>query len=134
MEPHQDVVDDAHILEQTDILEGAGDAHAAELGGGFPGGADPVQEDVAPGGLVDVGEQVEDRGLSRAVGTDEAGDLRPPDGDLKFVDGGEAAEVDAQVVGLQHRGLVQVPLRDEALGTQGVQLFTHEPCPPFSGI
>ena len=83
------------VVEQPDVLEGAGDAHAVDLGGVFAVGVDAVQQDGAPGGLIDLGEQVEHRGLARAVGADEAGDLGAAHGDIELVDSGEAAEVDA---------------------------------------
>ena len=65
--------------------------------------------------------QIEDGGLAGTVGADEAGNLRAADGQVKVIHGGEAAEVDAQVPGFQHRGLAQVPLRDVGIGRHGDQ-------------
>ena len=50
------------------------------------------------GGLIDLGEQVEDRGLARAVRADETGDLRAADGHVEVVDRLESAEGDAESV------------------------------------
>ena len=48
--------------------------------------------------------------LPAPLGADQAGDLGAADGHVELVDGGEAAEVDAQVLGLQDGALVHVPL------------------------
>ena len=120
------VVLHAKIPKQPDVLEGAGHAQHVHLGGGHAMGVDAVDHDGAPGGLVDLGQQVEDGGLAGTVGADEAGNLRAADGQVKVIHGGETAEVDAQVPGFQHRGLAQVPLRDIGIaghGNQGTVVF-----------
>ena len=57
-----------------------------------------VQEDGTVGGLVDLGEQVKHGGFSRAVGADEAGDLRAADGEVKVVHGFQATELNARLM------------------------------------
>ena len=42
--------DDAQFLEQADVLEGTGHAHAVDLIGLFAGGGHPIDEDGAAGG------------------------------------------------------------------------------------
>ena len=52
----------------------------------------PIQQDGAVSGLIHLGQQVEHRGLARAVGADETGDLRPADGEVEVIHGLQAAE------------------------------------------
>ena len=86
------------------------------LSGGHAGGVQAVQQDGAASGLIHLGQQVEHGGLARAVGADETGDLGAADGQVEVIHGGQAAEVDAQVAGLQNGALVNVPLRDLCRG------------------
>ena len=110
---HEHVLLDRHLGEEADVLERARDAHAVDLGHGLAGRVVAVDEDGAARGRVDVGEQVEDRGLAGSVGADQARDLGPAHGDVEVVDGSEASEVDAQVLGLQHRDGAEVALGNE---------------------
>ena len=121
MQAHLDVVDDAQVLEQPDVLEGAGHPHPVDLVGLFAGGGHAVQQDGAPAGLVDVGQQVKDGGLARAVGADQAGDLVAADHQVEVVHCGQAAKVDAQAPDVQHRALVHVPLGQKAARGDAVQ-------------
>ena len=105
-----DIVLHAQVVKQADVLEGAGDARLVDLHCVHVVGVHSVQQNGASGGLVHLGQQVEHCGLARAVGTDQAGDLSAADGHVELVDGGEAAEVDAQVLGLQDGALVHIPL------------------------
>ena len=128
------VVLHAQVGEEADILEGTGNAHSIDLHGGLAGGVVAVQKDGAPGGLINLGKQIEDSGLTGAVGADEAGDLCTADGHVEVVDGGEAAKVNAQMAGLQDGGFIHIPLGDLVGAWHGHQLgglslgFTHGPC------
>ena len=126
------VVLHAHGVEQADVLEGPGDAGLVHLHGVHAMGVLSVQEDGTVGGLVDLGEQVKHGGFSRAVGADEAGDLRAADGEVKVVHGFQATELNAQVDALQDGAFVNVPFRDHALGRDGNQFRSHVRRPPFS--
>ena len=121
VQAYLDVVDDGQVLEQADVLEGAGHAHPVDLVGLFAGGGHAVQQDGAPAGLVDVGQQVKDGGLARAVGADQAGDLVAADHQVEVVHRGQAAKVDAQAPDVQHRALVHVPLGQKAARGDAVQ-------------
>ena len=88
------------VVEQPDILEGAGDAHSVDLGGGLTRGVQPVQQDSAPGGLIDLGEQVKHCGLACAVWPDKSSDLRAANGQVEVVHRLQAAEIDAQMAAL----------------------------------
>ena len=90
---HLHVIQRCHIGEQPDILEGTGDAQAVDLVGGHSLDVDAVDQHATPGGLVHTGKQVENGGLARAVGADEAGDLSGANRNVEAVHGGEAAEV-----------------------------------------
>ena len=91
---------------------------------------------MVPGGLIDLGQQVEDGGFAGAVGADEAGDLRPADGEVEVIHRPQAAEVDAQVAALQNGGFVDVPLRNDGMAGNRDHLalfkfLTHRGLPPF---
>ena len=120
VETHLDVVDDGQVLEQADILERTGHAHPVDLIGLFTGGGHPIDEDGASGGLVDVGQQVEDGGLTGAVGADEAGDLVAADHQVEAVHGGQAAEVDAQFTDVEDGLFILVAVGQEAAGRDAV--------------
>ena len=140
VEAHLHVVLHRQVAEEADVLEGAGHAHVADLGGALPRRVPAVDHHGAPGGLVDPGEQVEHRGLPRAVGADEARDLRAADGHVEVVHRREAPEVDPQVAALQNRALVNIPLGDDVgagnrhqlgLGIAAVGLLAHLTAPSF---
>ena len=112
-EPDEYVLLDRHLVEEADVLEGAGDAHLVDLHHAEARRVVAVDQDGATRGCVDVGQQVEDGGLAGAVGPDEARDLRAAHGDVEVVDGSQAAEVDAKVLGLQDGDGAQIALGDE---------------------
>ena len=124
-ETHEDVLLDRHLVEETDVLERARDAHLVDFDDALARGVVPVEENRPPRRTVDVGEQVEDRGLARAVGADETGDLGAAHGDVEVVDRREATEVDAEVVRLEDGLLAEV-----ALGNQVGRLHLDEDGPP----
>ena len=129
------VVLHAQIAEQADVLKRAGDAHAVDLHGGLAGGIHAVQQDGAPGGLVYLGQQIEYRGLARAVGTDESRDLGAPNGQVEIVHRPQAAEVDAQMAAFQDGRFVDIPFGDDGVAGHGhhlglVKFLSHQRWPP----
>ena len=104
------VVLHGEVVEQTDVLEGTGDARLVHLDGIHVVGVHAVQQNGAPGGLVHLGEQVKDSGLARAVGADETGNLGAADGHVEVLHGGQAAKVDAQVAALQNGAFINITL------------------------
>ena len=120
MQAYLDVVDDAQFLEQTDVLEGTGHTHAVDLIGLFARRRHAVDQDGAPGGLVNVGEQVEHGGLTGTVGADQTGDLVAADHQVEAVHGGQAAEVDAQFTDVEDRLFILVAVGQEAAGRDAV--------------
>ena len=140
VEAHLHVLLHRQVAEEPDVLEGPGHAHVVELDGGLARRVPAVHHDGAPGGLVDLGQEVEHGGLPRAVGPDEPRDLRAADGHVEVVHRREPAEVDAQVAALQDGPLVHVPLGDDVgagdrhqlgLGIAAFLLLAHLAAPPF---
>ena len=113
---HLHIVQRGHVGKQADILEGTGNAQTVDLVGGHSLDIDAVNQHGAPGGLVHAGEQVENGGLARAVGADQAGNLGRANGDIEAVHGGQAAEVNAEVAHIQHGLLVLVLLPEQVHG------------------
>ena len=105
---HFYIVQDGHVGEQTNILEGTGNAQLRHLMGGHPLGVDAVNQHRAAGGLIHAGKQVEDGGLACAVGANQAADFCGTQGDVEAVHSGQAAKVDAQVAHIQHQGLAGI--------------------------
>ena len=119
---HHQVFRHRQVVEQADVLERPGDARPVHLRRGHAVGVLAVQQDGARRGLIHLGQQVEHRGLAGAVGSDEPGDLRAADGQVKVFHGLQAAEGHAQPHALQHRGFVDVPLRQQHGGGTLYQL------------
>ena len=109
------VIFHTQLVKEADVLEGAGDSRTVDLDRVHAVGILAINEDGAPGGLVHLGQQVKDRGLARAVGTDESGDLGPSHREIEVIDGGQSAEINAQVAALQDGGLIDVPLRHDGV-------------------
>ncbi len=99
----EDVLQDGHVGEESDVLEGAGDAGLGdEVGLGGQDGA--LVADLAFGGDVEAGEAVEEGGLAGAVGADETDDLAAVDGEVDVADGGESAESHGDAAGVEDGG------------------------------
>ena len=96
-----DVVEDAHRAEEPDVLEGAGHAAFGEHVRFHAGGGFSVEGDLAFGRLIDAGDHVEDGGLARAVGADEADQLALADFQAHVADRRQAAEADGDIFEFQ---------------------------------
>ena len=59
---------------------------------------------VALGGTIDTGEDVEDGGFAGAVGADEADEFAGEELEIEGIDGFKAAELHGDVLGDQERG------------------------------
>src|SRR5512143_3663728 len=95
---HQ-VVEDGHVVEEGDVLEGPGDAQVGHLVRLHSGDLAILEVDRAALRLVDARDAVEDRGLPGAVGADDRVDapllhvdrdpvdrFHPPEGEVDVVD------------------------------------------------
>ena len=133
VQPHLHIVLHAQPLEQADVLERAGDAHAVDLVGGLALGIHAVEQDHAARRLVHVGDEIEHGRLAGAVRADEPGDLRAADDKRKVLHRMQAAKVDAEMVDVEDRDLVDVARRHHAPARNGNQII-HYASPAFSAL
>ena len=98
-----DVLQHRQPAEQPIDLEGAGDAELDALGLRDRGDVAAVEQHAAGRRRQHAGEQIDERGLAGAVGTDQrvAGAALEPEVDVAR--GGERAEIFAQAAGLEQR-------------------------------
>lgn len=99
-----DVFQHRHFLEQANILEGTGDARVDDLMSLLPVHPLTVQVERALRGLIHAGDQVEHRGLARAVEADQAHQLRLTNLNIEVADRFQSAELNAQILAPQHGG------------------------------
>ena len=118
--PEHDVLAHREAEEQLELLERARQAHPGALRRRGPRDALSVEEDVANLGAQQTGQDPEERGLSRAVRTDEADDRRRRHRHAQFAERDEPAEADGDVAGLDHRDLAgDAPGRARLRGRRG---------------
>ena len=98
---HEHVLERGHLLEEPDVLEGAADAELRDRVWRLAGHIRPVEDDFPPGRLVDTGEHVEERRLSRSIRPDQADDGADRDREVHVVDGDQSAELLPDVDGLE---------------------------------
>ena len=101
IEVDEHVLLDGELLEQADVLEGSGDAGTHDLIGLFAVHPGSVQPELAFGGLVHAGQQVEHRGLAGAVGADQANEFALVDGHVEVGHGFQTTEGDAEMFGFE---------------------------------
>ena len=119
------------VVKQANILEGTGDTRPIHLRGGHIVGIPAIQQNCAVSGLVNLGQQIENRGLTSTVGADETGNLRAADHEVEIVHGLQAAEGNAQIHAVEDGPLINVPLRNHGAGGNRNQLSKHIRRPPF---
>ena len=92
-----------------------------------------VQQNGAVGGLIHLGQQIENGGLAGAVRADQTGDLGAADDEVEVFNSLQTAKGDAQTDALQNGALAGVTLGDQTDGRCGDQLgFTcHLRYPPL---
>src|SRR5262249_28115752 len=98
---HEHVVEHRHLPEEADILKRAGNPRRGDGRRLLVGKVDAVEANAARVGAVDTGDQIEDRGLARAIGTNESEDRPLGDGKSDSGDGFDAAEAFAHAVELE---------------------------------
>ena len=141
MQTDADIVLHGHLVEQPNILEGSRQAQLIGLSSVHPCRILAVDHDCSGCRLVYLGEQVENRGLSRAVGADQAGNLRFSDGQVEIVHGTQTAEINTQMAAFQHRAFSKIPLGNNGTGRERnhfrvafpLDLLTHAAHRPSSG-
>src|SRR5690606_19915059 len=90
-----------HAVEQADVLKGARQAGLRHLVRCTAVLGDVADPDLAPGGWLEAREGIDGRGLAGAIGTDDGVDAVTHDVEVQGIDGGQAAEDDAQSARLQ---------------------------------
>src|SRR5204863_9698324 len=98
-----DVVEEREGREDVGALERAREAEVGDTVRGRPGDVAPVEEDAPRARAVDPGKKIEERGLPRAVRTDDGVQRACLDGEAHAVDGGQGAERLAQVFCFEDR-------------------------------
>src|SRR6266581_4423564 len=104
--PRHEVVEHAHTLEESDVLEGAGDAEGGDVGRLEVRPVLAVENDPSLVRMVEATDRVEQRGLAGAVGTDDGQDLAVTDPQAHLVQRHERAEADADARYLEERARV----------------------------
>ena len=101
----QQICQHGRILEQFDVLEGAGDAEPGDVVSRLLGDVLVFEKDLAVRRRIDARDQVEDRALAGAVGADDREDLALLDREAHGIDRLQAAEMQRQVFGpeIAHR-------------------------------
>jgi len=99
--PDQQIGEHGRILEQFDILEGAGDPELGDTERRRLGDVLILEIDPARGRAVDPRDQVEDRTLSRPVGADDRKNLALLHREADGVDRLQAAKMQGQVFGAE---------------------------------
>src|SRR5262249_40681493 len=94
----EEVLQDARMLEELDVLKGAGDAAAGDLVRRRAGDVLVLEDDAPRRALVDAAHQVEDRALAGAVGADDGEDLALLHLEADAVDRLDAAEMDGEIL------------------------------------
>src|SRR3954469_4240523 len=103
VEAGEHVLEQGKLLEEADFLEGAGDAKPRTLVCRQPDQVGLVEGERAGIGLIDAGEEVQERRLAGAVGADQREDRAGRDVQRHVVHRAHAAETLVQLFGLEER-------------------------------
>jgi len=122
-----DVLPDRQVAEQSDVLEGAGDAGDGEGLGLRAGQLVLAEADAPPARPQHAGQQVEGGGLAGAVGADQAQHLAGRQPQRVVGQGDEAAEALRQSFRLQCGGSRRrhAPTRSSSLLESTLQILFH---------
>ena len=96
------VVENAHVLEQADILEGSCDTSLVDSYRRLSGDVFAVQEDSSRRRLVHSGQHVEHGGFSGAVRSDKTVELPPADSHVQTVYRAQTSELYREVLDLEN--------------------------------
>ena len=98
---HEHVLGRGHAAEEADVLVGSRQAQPGDLVRAQLVDLGAVEGDAALVDLVEAGDAVEERGLARAIGSDDADDRALFEVEGQVADGGQAAEAFRRVAGLE---------------------------------
>src|SRR4051794_8684974 len=100
---HLDVLPYRQRTEELEALEGAGHALAGSLERWEAGDVLAVEQDLAPSGVLQAGDDVEQRRLAGSVRADEPGDAAGLGAQIHVLDGDVAAESDGDGLDVKER-------------------------------
>ena len=98
MHTNQNVILNAHRLEQVDLLISTGHTHVVHLEGRNAVDFLAIKEDLAFGGSVNTADHVEGGGLTSAVGADQSRNETFLDMHIHTVDGNQTAKANGRVL------------------------------------
>ena len=99
MQTHQNVTNHGHVIKQTDILEGTGNALMVDGLLTAAGQIFTIQEETAGSGFVHTGQHIEHGGLTGTVGSNQTIQLFFMDLQVQSLHGLQTAEGNTQVLG-----------------------------------
>jgi hypothetical protein len=103
MARQQQVFEQGGVLEQLDILKGAGYAQRGDTVRRYVGDVAILKNEAASSWLVDAANQVEDGRLAGPIGTDDGEYFALAHSEADVVDGADAPEVDNEFLCLEER-------------------------------
>src|SRR5216683_3864285 len=106
---HEDVLHRRHVAKEADVLEGAADAEGGDLIGPEAQERSPPEAHRSLFGHIEAGEDVEERGLARAVGPDDGGDAAFLEDEVDLVQRDQPAESLGDAARLEERCHVRAP-------------------------
>ena len=80
-----DIIQDAHLFPEANVLEGSADTHSGYLVRATPHQIRSVEQYLSACRLVDAGDQVENGCLARSIRADEAHQFAPIQLDVEIV-------------------------------------------------
>ena len=121
------VLHNRHVVEQSNVLEGAGNTHMICFNNAFTSQVVAVNHYGTTGWLVDTGKQVKNSCFTCTVRTNDARDLGRTKSDVEVINSSQATKVNAQVLGLKNWNCAKVSLWNEVR-----RLLSDKFCSVFS--
>src|ERR1051326_3927420 len=100
---HQHILQNRHIVEETNILKCTSDAAPDYLIRFQTHQRMISQTNIARSWSIDAGNQIEDCRFSRAIGSNDANDLSRPDFEIDILHGGKATKIFGDIAQFQKR-------------------------------
>src|SRR5262249_50059138 len=101
IEADEDIIEHRHFGKQTDILKGAGDAQTIDAKSFSAGDGFSLEQNIAAGGAIDAGNEIECRGFASAVGADQADQFTFIKFKAEFGQSRQAAESNGEIFDLE---------------------------------
>ena len=107
------VLHNSHVVEQSNVLEGAGNTHMVCLNNAFTSKVVAVNHNGTACWLINTGKQVKNSCFTCTVRTNDARDLGRTKSNVEVVNSRQATKVNAQVLSLKNWNCTKVSLRNE---------------------